>query len=155
MALSRRSTFTELEISIMHFFVFLQYCLINFLPYILTLELWQGKQKVIAIYDLLSLYQSRMIIKQIFHTFHLRHSKFWLRKRKVLKNFNPFLYFQGQLNAIMTPACFPQRGRSYHMLFTLTVSLTLIYVCPMIVVLCLSLNLYMFFYDKYAITHNY
>lgn len=53
---SRRSTYTEVEVSIMHVFVFLQYVLVNFLPYILTLELWNGEENVVTIYDLVSLY---------------------------------------------------------------------------------------------------
>jgi len=61
----------------MKFFVFLHFCLINILPYILKLEVWYARERVIAIYDLISLYQNRLIIKIAFHTLHIRHTKFW------------------------------------------------------------------------------
>ncbi|CAD8074994.1 unnamed protein product [Paramecium primaurelia] len=155
MAKSRRSTFIEVEESIMHFFVIIQYFLIQFFPYIATFEIWGGQKKIVACYDLVTLSIHRIIFKQIFHTFHIRHTRFWLRKRKALKNFNPKRFFQGQLNQIMTPAFISQRGRQFNMLFILTTALCLIYICPVAVLFCLGFTIYIYFWDKYAITHNY
>ncbi|CAD8174373.1 unnamed protein product [Paramecium octaurelia] len=155
MAKSRRSTFIEVEESIMHFFVIIQYFLIQFFPYFATFEIWGGKHQIVACYDLVTLSLHRIIFKQVFHTFHIRHSRFWLRKRKALKNFTPKKFFQGQLNQIMTPAFLSQRGRQFNMLFILTTALCLIYICPVAVLFCLAFTIYIFFWDKYAITHNY
>lgn len=152
---SRRSTYSDLEENILNFMIFMQMILITFFPYIMTFEFWGGKGAVVPIYDLVSLSISRLLFKDAFHTFHLRHSKFWCRKRKVLKAFNPKLYFQGQLNEIMTPPNFPQRGRLLALFFVGTVGYTMIYICPMLVIFCIILDLYMFFFDKYAVTHNY
>lgn len=41
------------------------------------------------------------------------------------------------------------------MLFILTSGLCLIYICPIAVIFCLVFTIYIYFWDKYAITHNY
>lgn len=53
------------------------------------------------------------------------------------------------------PPAYPVRGRLYLILFNLTVSSTLIYFCPVMILICLAFNIYIYFFDKYALCTNY
>ena len=39
----------------MHFLIVVNYLLVTFVPYLFTFELWDGKEKSVAIYNLVSL----------------------------------------------------------------------------------------------------
>ncbi|KAM3137580.1 hypothetical protein pb186bvf_010370 [Paramecium bursaria] len=155
MAKSRRITYSDLEENIMNFMIFIQNILITFFPYIMTIEFWDGFNRVVPIYDLISLSLSRLIFKDLYHTIHLRHTKYWLQKRKILKAFNPMLYFQGQLNQLMTPPEFPQRGRTLAIFFMTTMASTMIYFCPVLEVICIGFLIYLYIFDRNAILTHY
>ncbi|CAK55878.1 unnamed protein product (macronuclear) [Paramecium tetraurelia] len=150
---AQKSTFAHQERGFMHFLIVVNYLLVTFVPYLFTFELWNGKEKPAAIYNLISLTQNKLITKHIFHLFHIRFISSLLRTRKALKNY--LQYFQGQLNQLITPPFFPQRSRNCNALYSITIGLCLIYVCPLITLICFFFNLFMYFFDRYTTTHIY
>ncbi|CAD8048493.1 unnamed protein product [Paramecium sonneborni] len=150
---AKKNTFAHEERGFMHFLIVVNYLLVTFIPYLFTFELWNGKEKPPAIYNLVSLTQNKLITKHLFHTFHIRFISSLIKSRKGLKNY--LQYFQGQLNKIITPPFFPQRSRNCNALYSLTIGLCLIYVCPLITLICFFFNVYIYIFDRYAITHFY
>ncbi|CAD8071647.1 unnamed protein product [Paramecium sonneborni] len=150
---SRKNTFAHLERSFMHVLIVVNYFLVTFLPYIFTFELWSGKTISAAVYDLVTLTQNKIITKHIFHTVHIRYMGFVFLRRRIQKNYKQF--FQGQLNNLMTPPTFPQRSRVCNAMYSLTVGLCLVYVCPVITIITFIFNCYIYLFDRYSISHLY
>ena len=135
--------------------LFIQLILITAFPFVISLEFWGGMTTIITLYDLITLGRNRILFKLAFHTFHIRHTTFWCRKRKIIKNFSPHIYVQGQLNELMTPPQFPHRGRLIAMFFIYTTGVAMLYICPMMMVLCILCDIYLYFFDKRAVVRNY
>ncbi|CAD8157473.1 unnamed protein product [Paramecium pentaurelia] len=150
---SKKNTFAHLERSFMHVLIVVNYFLVTFLPYIFTFELWSGKTMSAAVYDLVTLTQNKIITKHVFHTVHIRYMGFVFLRRRIQKNCKE--YFQGQLNNLMTPPTFPQRSRVCNAMYSLTVGLCLVYVCPVITIISFIFNCYIYLFDRYSITHLY
>lgn len=55
----------------------------------------------------------------------------------------------------MTPPTFPQRSRVCNAMYSLTVGLCLVYVCPVITIISFIFNCYIYLFDRYSITHLY
>ncbi|CAD8136626.1 unnamed protein product [Paramecium pentaurelia] len=150
---AKKNTFAHQERGFMHFLIVVNYLLVTFVPYLFTFELWNGKENPPAIYNLISLTQNKLITKHLFHMFHVRFISSLLKSRKALKNY--LQYFQGQLNQMLTPPFFPQRSRNCNALYSITIGLCLIYVCPLITLICFFFNIFMYIFDRYTITHIY
>jgi hypothetical protein len=69
---SKRSTYTDYERNVVTFMLFIQSILVSSFPFVISIEFWKGLSSVVPIYDLISLSQSRVFFKLLFHSLHVR-----------------------------------------------------------------------------------
>lgn len=55
----------------------------------------------------------------------------------------------------MTPPMFPLRSRVCNAMYSLTVGLCLVYVCPLITLISFAFNCYIYIFDRYSVANLY
>ncbi|CAD8158490.1 unnamed protein product [Paramecium octaurelia] len=155
---SQRSTYSLQEKNIITFMSPIQQVCILAFPFIFVLSILQKHSALNSIAVVLAvskLAQVRLISKGIIHFFHLRSVKFNSLKKKIQKNFKPTLYFQKQLNDLITPPLFPIRSRLFYILFIYSTGMMMIFFNPIMILWCLILQVIFFYYDKYSVLNEY